>query len=106
MRIITATFEEVSVAVDAPDYVASMLFATLIVGDISDGIVTAILGGIISSKRSTLFSLVEFLFQLSASLYLPIAFRHSCGSIVNQSRSRSRQLSSKQRVLVLPNPPF
>jgi hypothetical protein len=51
----------VSVAVDALDYLASMLFAMPIVGDISDRIVTEIFYGITRSKRSTLLNLVEFI---------------------------------------------
>jgi hypothetical protein len=51
----------VSLAVDALDYLAPMLFAMPIVGDISDGIVTGILYGITRSKRSTLLNLAEFI---------------------------------------------
>jgi hypothetical protein len=51
----------VSLAVDALDYLAPMLFAIPIVGDISDGIVTGILYGITRSKRSTLLNLAEFI---------------------------------------------
>jgi hypothetical protein len=58
MRAATALF--VSVAVDALDYLAPMLFTMPILGDISDGIVTGILYGITRSKRSTLLNLVEF----------------------------------------------
>lgn len=59
MRAATALL--ISVAVDALDYLAPMLFALPILGDISDGIVTGILYGITRSKRSTLLNLVEFI---------------------------------------------
>jgi hypothetical protein len=46
---------------DMLDYLASMLFATPLIGDISDGIVTGILYTIARSKRSTLINLLELI---------------------------------------------
>lgn len=51
----------VSVGVDALDYLAPMLSAMQILGDISDGIAIGILYEITRSKRSILLNLVEFI---------------------------------------------
>ena len=51
----------VSVGVDVLDYLAPMLSAMQIVGDISDGIAIGILYEITRSKRSILLNLVEFI---------------------------------------------
>lgn len=51
----------VSVGVDALDYLAPMLSAMQILGDISDGIAIGILYEITGSKRSILLNLVEFI---------------------------------------------
>jgi hypothetical protein len=51
----------IAVVMDMLDYLASMLFATPLIGDISDGIVTGILYTIARSKRSTLINLLELI---------------------------------------------
>jgi hypothetical protein len=55
-----ATALAISVAADALDYVAAPLFATPIIGDISDAIVTSMLYVITRNKHSTLLNMAEF----------------------------------------------
>ncbi|AFU58765.1 hypothetical protein Ngar_c18320 [Candidatus Nitrososphaera gargensis Ga9.2] len=59
-RARAATALAISVAVDALDYVAAPLFATPVIGDISDAIVTSVLYAITRSKRSALINMAEF----------------------------------------------
>jgi hypothetical protein len=85
----------VSVAADALDYAGAPLFATPVIGDITDGIIIATLSAITRSKRSTLINAVEFVPVIGD--FVPIYTISTLLWVYSQSKKRRALFTDLQQ---------